>query len=64
MRLNIRLMGVLYGIVIIGMAGYYLLYSASFSRRRMSNNKGAGGILALAIGLMVDHDLNDRFPLG
>ena len=53
MRLNIRLMGVLYGIVIIGMAGYYLLYSASFSRRRMSNNKGAGGILALAIGLMV-----------
>ncbi|MEE8530100.1 MAG: M48 family metallopeptidase, partial [Nitrosomonadaceae bacterium] len=53
MRLNIRLMGVLYGIVIIGMAGYYLLYSASFSRRRVSNNKGVGGIMVLAIGLMV-----------
>jgi len=53
MRLNIRLMGVLYGIVIIGMAGYYLLYSASFSRRRVSNDKGVGGIMVLAIGLMV-----------
>lgn len=53
MRLNIRLMGVLYGILIIGMAGYYLLRSTSFSRRRLSNNKGSGGIVALAIGLMV-----------
>lgn len=53
MRLNIRLMGVLYGILIIGMAGYYLLRSTSFSRRRFSNNKGAGGIIALAVGLMV-----------
>ncbi len=53
MRLNIRLMGVLNGIVIIGMAGYYLLYSTSFSRRGRSSDKGAGGILALAVGLMV-----------
>lgn len=53
MRLNIRLIGVLNGIVIIGMAGYYLLYSTSFSRRGRSNDKSAGGILALAIGLMV-----------
>lgn len=53
MRLNIRLMGVLNGILIIGIAGYYLLYSTSFSRRGRSNDKGAAGILALAIGLMV-----------
>ncbi len=53
MRLNIRLMGVLNGILIFGMVGYYLLYSASFSRRSRSSDKGAGGILALAVGLMV-----------
>lgn len=53
MRLNIRLMAVLNGILILGIAGYYLLYSTSFSRRGRSNDKNAGGILALAIGLMV-----------
>ena len=53
MRLNIRLMGVLNGILIIGIIGYYILYATSFSRRGRSSGKGAGGILALAIGLMV-----------
>ncbi|MFV1992330.1 MAG: M48 family metallopeptidase [Acidiferrobacterales bacterium] len=53
MRLNIRLMGILNGILIIGIIGYYMLYSASFSGRGRSSGKGAGGILALAIGLMV-----------
>ena len=53
MRLNIRLMGALYGILILGMLGYYLLYSTSFSGRRRGNDKGAGAIVALAIGLMV-----------
>ena len=53
MRLNIRLIGVLNGILIIGILGYYLLYSASFSRRGRGNDKGAGAMLALAIGLMV-----------
>lgn len=52
MRLNIRLMGVLYGILVLGILGYYLLYSASFSRRRRGGEKGAGAILALAIGLI------------
>jgi len=53
MRLNIRLIGVLNGILILGIIGYYLLYSASFSRRGRGSGKNAGGILALAIGLMV-----------
>lgn len=53
MRLNIRLIGVLNGILILGIAGYYMLYATSFSRRGRSNGKGANGILALAIGLMV-----------
>ena len=52
MRLNIRLMGVLYGILVLGILGYYLLYSASFSRRRRGGERGAGGILALSIGLI------------
>ena len=52
MRLNIRLMGALNGILILGILGYYLLYSTSFSSRRRSNDKGAVAILALAIGLM------------
>ena len=53
MRLNIRLMGVLNGILIIGLAGYFLLRSTAFSGRGRNNDKGAGGIMGLAIGLMV-----------
>ena len=53
MRLNIRLIGVLHGILILGIIGYYLLYSASFSQRGRGSGKNAGGLLALAIGLMV-----------
>lgn len=53
MRLNIRLVGVLNGILIIGILGYYLLYSSSFSRRGRGNDKGAAAMLALALGLMV-----------
>jgi len=47
MRLNIRLMGVLNGILIIGLTGYYIL------RVTRGRGKNAGGILVLAIGLMV-----------
>ena len=49
MRLNIRLMGVLNGILIIGLAGYYILRAT----RGRGRGKGAGGILGLAIGLMI-----------
>jgi len=52
MRLNIRLMGALNGILILGILGYYLLYSTSYSGRRRGNEKGAGAILALGIGLI------------
>jgi Zn-dependent protease with chaperone function len=52
MRLNIRLMGWLYGIMVIGMIGYFVLrgsrYGWSTSRR-----KNGGGILFLALGLVV-----------
>ncbi|MEP6972409.1 MAG: M48 family metallopeptidase [Betaproteobacteria bacterium] len=53
MRLNIRLMGALNGILILGILGYYLMYSASYSGRRRSNDNSGAAILALAIGLMV-----------
>jgi Zn-dependent protease with chaperone function len=52
MKLNIRLIGALNGILVLGIIGYYLLRSASFSGRRRNNDKGAGGIMALAVGLI------------
>lgn len=53
MRLNIRLIGILHGITIIGMIGYFLLRSGGRSSSRRSKNDGAGGILALGVGLFV-----------
>lgn len=49
MRLNIRLIGILHGIMVIGIVGYYMLYSSSHSRR----SKNGGGIIFLALGLLV-----------
>jgi len=53
MRLNIRLIGILHGILLIGMIGYFILRSIRFTGR--SNKKGGGvaPILALGLGLMV-----------
>lgn len=53
MRLNLRLMGALNGILILGILGYYLMYSASFSGRRRDNDNSGAAIMALAVGLMV-----------
>ena len=55
MRLNIRLIGILNGILLIGIIGYYILRSAGMSRHRRSSNDGksAGAVLALGAGLMV-----------
>lgn len=50
MRLNIRLIGLLHGILVIGMIGYHLLRSMRHSGRSRGNN--AGPILALGLGLM------------
>ncbi len=49
MRLNIRLIGLLHGILLIGMIGYYILRSMSHGRR----SKGSGGALILGLGLVV-----------
>ena len=53
MRLNIRLIGILHGILLIGMIGYFILRSIRFSGRSSKKGGGAAPILALGIGLMV-----------
>lgn len=54
MRLNIRLMGALNGIQILGDFGYFLMRSASrFSGSRRSNNSSGVAILVLGVGLIV-----------
>jgi len=55
MRINIRLMGILHGILLIGLMGYFLFRSLSFAGRSRSS-KGIGGIAAIAamgVGLMI-----------
>lgn len=56
MRLNIRLIGILYGILLLGDIGQGLLRSSANSKRtvrRDSRNNGAGAILFLGIGLLI-----------
>jgi len=56
MRLNIRLIGVVHGILLIGIIGYFLLRSAAFSgRSRRSGDRGNSGaaLLVLGLGLVV-----------
>jgi len=47
MRLNIRLIGILHGILVIGIIGYYILRAGGRSR------KNGAGIAVLGIGLLV-----------
>jgi Zn-dependent protease with chaperone function len=51
MRLNIRLIGTLHGILVIGLIGYHIIRGASHSRG--SKKEGGGAILFLGLGLMV-----------
>jgi Zn-dependent protease with chaperone function len=58
MRMNIRLMGLLHGILIIGMMGYFVLrmsfYSGhAFGGRRSRDNNSGIPILAIGLGLTV-----------
>ncbi|MGI9262784.1 MAG: M48 family metallopeptidase [Woeseiaceae bacterium] len=54
MRLNIRMMGVLFGIMVVGMIGRTILRSArhtGFSTRK--RDSGGGGILMVGLGLTI-----------
>jgi Zn-dependent protease with chaperone function len=54
MRINMRLIALLYGILVIGLIGQLLLRSASHrSLIRSSRDKSPGAILALGVGLIV-----------
>jgi len=52
MRLNIRLIGILHGILIIGLLGYFILRASMFSgsRRRGSRDHGGSAMAILALG--------------
>lgn len=50
MRLNVRLMGMIHGILMLGLIGQYLLRSMRVGRR---GARGAAPVLALGAGLMV-----------
>jgi Zn-dependent protease with chaperone function len=56
MRMNIRLMGVLHGILLIGLAGYYLLRATRHIGSSRSSRGGGNiglAILVLGLGLLV-----------
>jgi len=49
MRINIRLIAILHGILVLGIIGYHLMRGGSYSRR----SKESGGIVVLGLGLMI-----------
>lgn len=49
MRLNIRLIGILHGIMVLGIMGYYLVRTTRHTRR----SKDSGNIAVVGLGLMV-----------
>jgi len=55
MRLNMRLTGVLHGILVLGMLGYYLVRALRYARSSRSREGGSAiaALLALGVGLMV-----------
>lgn len=52
MRMSIRMIGVLHGIQLIALIGYFVL-RGSATGRRSSNDKGGGAIILIALGLIV-----------
>ncbi len=53
MRLNIRLIGLLYGIMVIGLIGYYIVRGSVYRRHSSRSDKKGGGIVVLGIGLLI-----------
>ena len=49
MRINIRLIGVLHGIMVLGIIGYHLLRGGAYSRR----SKDSGGIVFVGLALVI-----------
>ncbi len=53
MRLNIRLMGVLAGILFIGSIGLLMMRSVMFTRRRSRDNNGVLAVIAIGLAITV-----------
>ena len=57
MRMSLRLVGILHGIMVIAIIGWYVLRSMQFSGRSSKGDKGGGGaaivILAIGLGLLL-----------
>ncbi len=51
MRLNLRLVGLLHGILVLAIIGYYLMRASGGSRSRSSSGRGGGGGQIVLIGL-------------
>lgn len=53
MRLNIRLIGLLYGILVIGLIGYYILRGSVYRTHSYRSNRKGSGLAILGIGLII-----------
>jgi len=54
MRLSMRIMGVLFGIMVLGLIGRIIVRGGRYSRLASSRRgKGAGGVILLGVGLLV-----------
>ncbi len=55
MRMSIRMIGVLHGIQVLALIGYFILRGSGYGAYRSSsrNGKGAGAIILIAIGVIV-----------
>jgi Zn-dependent protease with chaperone function len=51
MRLNIRLMGILHGILIIGILGYFVMRSSMFAGHSRRSDRGNAGMVLLFVGV-------------
>ena len=52
MRLNIRLMGLIFGLLVLSLVGYYIMDASSRSRSS-SKDKGAGQLFFVGLGLYI-----------
>ena len=52
-RINIRLMGIVFGILVLSIIGRRLLMSTRYSRSRSSSNKGVSVVILAGLGLMI-----------
>ena len=61
MRMNIRLIGILYGIQLVATIGYFVMRMTGGRRRSSDDNKGAAAILVLGIALLVFGSIGQLF---